>query len=84
MVGDGVDRDQPPKATIFSLLGSPWRVWAGSDASDMLPHELVLSNNLLKVVTERVARGSVRVLYLLQAWEVGVVNTYLTGEETEI
>ena len=84
VVGDGVDRDQPPKATIFSLLGSPWRVWAGSDALDMLPHELVLSNNLLKVVTERVARGSVRVLYLLQAWEVGVVNTYLTGEETEI
>ena len=53
----GISLQRPPEANkaIQSLLGSPWRVWAGSDAWAMLPHELVLSNNLLRAVAEIVA-----------------------------
>ena len=53
----GISLQRPPEANkaIQSLLGSPWRVWAGSDAWDMLPHELVLSNNLLRAIAGTVA-----------------------------
>ena len=53
--GSASNGHQRPTRPFRACWGSPWRVWAGSDAWAMLPHELVLSNNLLRAVAEIVA-----------------------------